>query len=649
KSYPNTTLEWTTRPGEEPNTIVLVFQIKEGERLPVKKIVFTGNKVIHDKALRKVMETKESFWFIFKRQYDEAAAKEDLRRIEELAYADIGYLDAKAAIASVSEEDNGLTITFQIEEGEPYVVGDISLSGNSIFSDEELLSRLQLRPGDLFSAGTMYRNVNTDMMNLYRGQGYLDVSIPYRLLPDRENHIVNVAMQVEESSRKFLGKVEIQGGVTLEDGTWVPTQEGEFRTKDFVIEREIELEEGEPIDWTKVIESDRNLVNLNYFKSRGIPIPGQTNLIPGFQRDPIASDPSTENLILRLEEKETGALSFGVGVSTSYGPSIFSTLSERNMFGYGVQGSITGELGEVRNRLALNIFEPHLLNSDYSLDWDIYYIDQEGYGGRRFEEQRIGTKFTFGKELTDELTLLFGTKAEITDLKADEGHSYSLDPATIPEVYNLGENTTTSLLIGYIYDTRDFKIDPRNGIYSRSTFEAAGLTDNEFVKLENLLNYYRPFPFYDKMVLAFSGEFDLAHAYGDPGFIPLQERFFAGGSNSIRGFDDGGIGDSAYIRYLGRPGGYRSYLGGEAAFIGNVEVRYPITEIFQVVSFLDMGTVWPEIGDIDPSEFRFSTGMGMRIRIPGINAMIRFDFGVPIRKYSDDDTEFFHFSFGQSF
>ncbi len=648
KSFPNTKITWQTRPGEEANTVVLVFTLEEGTRLPVKKIFFEGNHVIHDKALKKVIQTKESFWFIIKRQYDDEVVKEDLVRIRELGYADIGYLDAKVEIASVSEENEGLTLTFRIDEGQPYTVGNVSISGNTIFSDQELLSRLTLRPGDLFSSGTMYRNITIDMLNIYKGQGYLDTEIDYDLIRDPDNLVVDIALAVQESPRKHLGKVEIQGVVTLEDGSVIPTQEGEFRTKKFVIERELELKEGEPLDWTKVIESDRNLVNLNFFKSRGIPVPGQTNLIPGFRRYRTADD-QVENLVLELEEKETGMLTFGGGISTAFGPSVFATLTERNLFGYGVRGSITGEIGEVRNRLALNLFEPHLFNSDYSADWDIYYIDQEGYGGRRFDEQRVGSTVTFGKELTDELSLLFGLKGEVTDLSADISHRYALDPATIPDEFNLGKNTTTSLLFGYFYDTRDFKIDPRNGIYSRSTIELAGLTDNEFVKWKNLVNYFTPMPFFETLTLALSGELNLGYAYGDPGFIPLQERYFAGGANSIRGFDEGGIGYSRNIKFLNYPGGYRTYLGGESSFIGNVELRYPLTEIFQVVSFLDMGSVYREIGDFDPSEFRFSTGAGIRVKIPGLNAMIRFDLAVPIRKFDEDDTEFFHFSFGQSF
>ncbi len=340
-------------------------------------------------------------------------------------------------------------------------------------------------------------------------------------------------------------------------------------------------------------------------------------------------------------------LTFGGGLSTAYGPSVFVTLTERNILGYGIRGSITGEIGELRNRLALDIYEPHLFNTDYSADWDIYYIDQEGYGGRRFDEQRTGSSLTIGKELSDELSLLVGAKGEITNLNPDVGERYDLDPASIPREFNLGENTTTSLSFGYYYDGRDFKVDPREGIYSRSMIEIAGVTDNEFIKWKNTFNYF--LPVFDRFIFALSSELNMAYAYGDPGFIPLQERFFAGGANSIRGFDEGGIGPSAILRYKNVDGGYRTYLGGEAVYVGNLELRYPITQMFQAVSFVDMGSVWPEIGDIDPSDFRYSAGAGIRVRIPGLNAMIRFDLAFPLRKLSGDDTEFFHFSFGQSF
>ncbi|HOJ58663.1 MAG TPA: outer membrane protein assembly factor BamA [bacterium] len=645
KSFPNTEITWRTEPAKEPSTVYLIFQVKEGERLPVKEIVFEGNTVISTKALRKRIQTKESFWFLVKHQYDEAMAERDLALIE-LAYRDIGYLDAKATQGPVETVDGGLRVTFRVEEGKPYTVGNITLEGNTIFSQEELRKKISFQPGALFSYSALQMD-RLAMVNLYREQGYLDTTIPFQLNPDKENLVVDIHFQVNESTRKYLGKVEIQGVVTLADGTVIPTEEGEFRTKDFVIRREIELKEGDPLDWTQVIESDRNLVNLDYFKTKGLPQPGQTNLVPGFIRQPLISDPNIENLLLQLEEKQTGALTFGGGVSTAFGPSVFATLSERNLFGYGVRGSITGELGEYRNRAVLNLYEPHLFNSDYSGDLDVYYIDQDGYGGRRFDEQRIGSGLTIGKKLDKELTLLLGLRGEQTDISPDVGKHVVLDETTLPEVFQLGENTTTSVSMGYIYDTRDFRLDPTTGIYNRSTLEVAGLTDNEFIKWRNLVNYFMPV--YDRLVLALSGQMDLAHAYGDPGFLPLQERFFVGGSNSIRGFDEGGIGEYADIRYLSPVGGFRTYLGGEADFVGNIELRYPITEIFQAVTFLDMGANWPEIGDMDLSDFRFSTGAGLRVRIPGLNALLRVDFAVPLRYFDEDDTQYFHFSFGQSF
>ncbi len=565
-----------------------------------------------------------------------------------MAYWDIGYLDAKATKGPIEEIKGGLKINFMVEEGELYKTGNITVEGNTIFSSEELLAQMSLKPGDPFSAGQLTAD-ELEMINMYRAQGYLDTRIPpieEQFIKDQKNHIVDIHIPIKESSRKYLGKVEIQGVVILDDGTIVPTQEGEFKTKDFVIRREIELEEGEPLDWTKVVESDRNLVNLNFFKSRGLPVPGQTNLVPGFERRR-TNDPNVENLLLRLEETQTGMLTFGGGFSTTFGPSVFATLSERNLFGYGVRGSITGELGKYRNRLLLNIFDPHIFNSDYSLDWDIYYIDREGYGGRTFDEERIGSSVTLGDEITDELTLLYGLKGELTDLSPESGNRYSLNRDTIPDVFNLGQNTTTSVLFGAVHDTRDFKIDPTSGHYDRATIELAGLTDNEFVKFQSESNYYHRL--YKRLVLALSAELDLAHAYGDPGYIPLQERFFIGGARTVRGFDEGGIGPFADIRYENYPGGFRTYLGGEAAFVGNAELRYPFTEIFQGVVFFDMGTNWPEIKDIDPSEFRYSTGLGLRVRIPGLNALLRLDFPVPLREFPEDDTQFLHFSFGQTF
>lgn len=648
QSFPNTEITWRAEDGSEPNTKVLVFTITEGEKRPVKEIVFEGNTVLGDKTLKKRMQTKESWWFIIKHEFNESVASDDALRIER-TYWDYGYLDAGAELVGAEPMDGGLRVKYKITEGQPYTLGGINVTGNTIFSDEELLSKFTSKPGDTFDAAKIQQD-EIEMLNLYRAQGYLDVSapvLPDQVVKDEANHVATINMTIREAPRKYLGKVDIQGVITMDDGTVVPTQEGEFKTKDFVITRELELTEGEPLDWTAVLESDRNLVNTGFFKTVPYRQAGQLNLAPGFKREK-TNDPNVENLLLQLEEEQTGSLSFGGGVSTTYGPSLFASVGERNLFGYGVKGTITGEYGQFRRRAVLNIFEPYLLGSDISADWDIYWIDTQGFGGRTFDENRVGTSVLFSKDLTDEWELLFGFKIEDTDLSPESGSQFDLDPLTIPHQFNLGKNMTTSITVGFQYDTRDFRMDPTDGIYARSTLELAGLTDNEFIKNRNEFNYY--YELFDRMVLATSTELQLAYAYGSPGYVPMQERYFVGGSRTVRGFREGGIGESARLWYKDPVlGSFHSYLGGEASHVTNAEMRYSFSEVVQGVVFMDVGAVWPEIGDINPVDYRVSTGLGLRIKIPFANAIIRFDFPFVIRKMDEDETELFHFSFGQTF
>lgn len=649
QSYPNTHIDWRYDDGAEPNTKMLVLMIKEGKRLPVKEVIFQGNTVLTETQLQKRIQTKESWWFIIKHHYNEETAKNDLRFLE-YAYWEVGYLDAKATVLPVEEIEDGLRVTFVIEEGKPYTIGGISIDGNLVYTTEEILSRFAIKPGDLFTYSRVQQS-EQQLINLYWEQGYLDVSIPRienQWTKDPENLIADLHIRITEGRRKYLGKVEIQGVVTIDQDIVIPTKEGEFRTKEHVIRREFRMEEGEPLDWTKVVETDRELVNTGLFKSRPFGSRDNTNLLPGFEREK-TSDETVENLVLKIEEEDTGLLSFGGGYSTTFGPSVFASYTEKNIFGYGIRGTLTGEIGEFRNRAVLSLFDPHIFNSDYSVDWSIYYIDTESFGGRRFDEQRIGTSITVGDEITDDISLLYGIKVEEADLQPASYGRGALDPASIPPVFNLGTNITTSLLFGFVYDTRDFEQDPTDGVYSRTTVEIAGLTDNEFLKFSTENNFY--WELMDTFVLALSTDLDLAHAYGSPGFLPLQERYFVGGARSIRGFDEGSIGESAFIRYRDPAlRGFRTFLGGEAAFVGSTEVRYPFSEILQGVVFMDFGTVWPEIGDINPADFRVSTGAGIRVRIPGFNnALLRLDFGFPIIDEPTDETEFFHFGFSQAF
>ncbi len=651
RSFPRTTITAEQEPQATPFESVIVFQIKEGRQLPLRRLDIVGNSEYSDREIRKRMKTKKSWWF-FKRDYVEATMKQDLEIIRDM-YLDRGYLDVEVTQEGPYEEGKGLGVTVNIAEGPRYSVGEIAVEGNEIFTDQEILNDFQLTEGDFYSEGTTQKSL-LDILNMYRAQGNYFTRVRKNLDPQKEEgYVTDVDIIIREAERLRLGTIEVQGVTRMEGtGELIILEDDEFVTKDYVIKREIKLDSGDVLDWSKILEADRRLVNLNFFESRPYPRPGLLNLDPGFSEPfPRADDPTIADLLLQLEEVRTGLITFGGSYNTTFGPGAFIEYSKRNLFGRGQEIRTLLEFGGLRNRFSVQFLEPYLLGSEYSLDTEAYYYDIDSYGGREFTEERYGLQTTLSHPLWEHSRYFIGTRAEEADIEIfDEERT---DVVSAPEIYDSGKNTTTSLTFGLSRDTRDFRANPTSGTFSRASLEVAGLADNEFAKLIAETNWYRSLT--EKLVLALSGETRLAEPFGGDDYLPLQERFWIGGANTVRGFENGTLStrDTVTRRYfyptLGLVERSREvWLGSEAALIGKAELRYPFFEMLQGVAFIDTGAGYSEIGDIDPSELRFSTGLGVRVNLP-IGAMIRLDFAVPIKSEDQDEEENFHFSFGQSF
>jgi outer membrane protein insertion porin family len=649
KAFPRTTIQAELEEQETPFETVAVFRIQEGKKLPLIRLSIEGNQEYSDRQIRKRMQTKPS-WFFLRRDYTESIMKRDLEVIQYL-YLDRGYLDVQVTQGGPVEEKDGLAVTVRINEGPRYRFGKAGVEGNEIFTTEEILGQITLKNGDFYSEGTIRQDL-FKILNLYRNQGYYNTRIQKTFQKREGEPVVDVTINIGEADRLHLGEIQIQGVTVMEDGSVVELKKDEFITKDYVIRREIDLKPGDVLDWSKVMEADRKLVNLRFFKAREFPVPNQMNLQPGFSEPLIRpDDPTVADLILQLEEIQTGSIMFGGSYNTTFGPGAFVEFRKRNLFGRGQEFYSTVEFGGIRDRFVVGFNEPYLLGSEYALNTEFYYYDIDSYGGREFEEERFGNQTTFSHPLFDYSRYYFGFQVEQSDMSVFDDRLTEVVQA--PDIYDSDENVTTSLLLGLSRDTRDFTANPTSGTFNQVSLELAGLADNEFAKMIGETNYYHTLT--GKLVLMLSGEVRLAEPFGSTDYLPLQERFWIGGANTVRGFEEGTLTerDTVVRRRFYPPYGIYEYskevwLGSEAALIGRAELRYPFFDMLQGVFFLDSGAGYTEIGDIDLGELRFSTGVGIRVNLP-IGAMVRLDYAIPISKEDDDEEENLHFSFGQSF
>ncbi len=638
---------------ETEDTVVLHFNIQEGKKQVIRGTRFDGNTVFTDKEILKKarLRTKRAWVPFFPKKYDQLLVDEDLVRLRRF-YEDAGYyrVIVRQGESELVKEGKGVVVHFTIIEGPPYDFGETRLMGNRIFADTELKQERYCLPGARFSRTELERDALA-IGDWYRGQGYLYTRVEPLLAPrDNEEtgeYKIDLTWEIAESPRYRLRQVRPEGVVELTDGA---VEEVPLKTKDFVILREIELDPGDVLDWGKVRRSDRNLLNLGYFKRELDAFPARLKF--GFQPEPVEGSDDLLDLALRLEEEPTGLVTFGAGYSTTYGPSVYGSVQERNLLGRGWRGTLSGSFGTRRQSVNLNFTEPHLFNSDYLLSMDFYRLFREAFGGREFDETRTGGSLRVGREIVEDLRASIRYKFE--EIKIEDIDVTGLQDTIRPDPYVEGTSTTSSFELALTHDTRDYILFPSQGHRYAASLELAGLGgDNEFWKIMGNASWYQRLV--GKLVFAYDLETGLAQGFGETDLLPLHERFFAGGANSVRGFEEGGLGPRGIYAVTRRLNSGQVYsnvddvvIGGELELVGRAELRYPFTEQLQGVVFADAGGVWEELSDLNLSELRLSTGVGLLVNLP-IGAAIRLDLAVPLKKESEDETQYFHFGFNQSF
>lgn len=333
------------------NSINLNFTIEEGKQTIISEIRFSGNTVMADKTLKKDLGLKEPR-FLSKSTFSEAALASDILTIKNF-YMERGYIDAdvesvlREIDADSDPEKNLLSLTFVINEGDQYTYGGTTLSGNSLFSDEELLSVIRVKEGDVMDL-TRYNTGYQSLMDMYFENGYTSNSINKRELRDEERRVVAYEITIVERERSHVENIFIRGNT---------------KTKDHVVTRELQLETGDIFSKSKMVNSIRNLYNLRYFSVV----------------EPEVVQGSEENLIdvvLNLEEQSTASIQFGVTFSgmaaeDSFPLSVFLQWEDKNFRGNGQTLSANLTLSPDTQNLTLGFTENWFLGSPLSVSFDL--------------------------------------------------------------------------------------------------------------------------------------------------------------------------------------------------------------------------------------------------------------------------------------
>jgi outer membrane protein insertion porin family len=605
------------------NRVDLVFKIEEGPVAKIEKIVFIGNKAFSTNALQSELSSKESRWYMFlssSDQFNPSRIEYD-RELLTRFYQSRGYADFKiiSVVTNVSLKKEDFYITYTLDEGKKYSFGEVRLSSR-LKSDSLDLKELEeviiTKTSSTYDIRKVEKSID-NMIKKINDQGFAFVDIYPEISLDESKSLVNIKYNIGESRRVYIGKINIKGNV---------------RTSDKVIRREFRLSEGDPYNSTKIQRSDKNINNLNFFE------PTSINTARTDESDRVDLD-------VKVQEKSTASLTFAGGYSTNDGPVGKVGFNETNLFGNGQNLDLAFARSDNRLDLDLGFTEPYLFGKPISGGFDLFSHETSSNSSqnRNFQQRTNGGALRSGYSITENLRHNVHYRFSVTDISniSSSAASWVKDQE--------GRNTNSIVGQGFTYDRRNNAHSPTEGYLLGATQDFSGVGGNTyFIRHTGKARYYYPV-INDDVILIFAGEAGNIKGLRDQD-IKIGNKFFLGGSGSVRGFDFNGVGPRT--KDTGEP------VGGTTFYSGTVELKFPLgfgkeLGIFGA-TFVDAGSLFGADVPIDQEDniwdskkIRSSCGVGVGLITP--MGPIRVNYTAPISKTSFDETKMFDIEFKTTF
>ncbi|MCK5284436.1 MAG: outer membrane protein assembly factor BamA [Alphaproteobacteria bacterium] len=598
----------------EQNRVNLIFEIVEGDITKVQSIRFIGNTHFDDSSLRSEISTKETVWYRFitaDDRYDPDRLSYDQEMLRRF-YLKEGYADFRliSAVAELSNDRDSFFITFTIDEGERYKFADLKINSQLRNFDSSVLDEhIIVSTGEWYDSN-LVQEISDRLTDALGDLQYAFVSVRPDIKRNREEQTIDISFQINETPRVFVERIDVNGNV---------------RTLDKVIRREMLLVEGDPFNKSKLARSEQRVRNLNFFENITMSVkPGST--------------PDRTVVDIEVSEKSTGELSIGAGFSTNDGPLADFRIRERNLLGKGQDMLLSATIAGERTEFDFAFTEPHFLDRDVSAGVDLFHITRDLQDESSFNQRRTGGAFRVGFPLSErwrDTVRLRLERNDITDVDSNASR-FIRDQE--------GQRDTAAISQRLTYDNRNSSLFPTEGLLYWLDTEFAGLGgDAEYLSGKTGVSYF--YSIVDNWVLNLLGEVGAIGSYSDED-VAINERFFLGGS-TLRGFEQAGLGPRDIVT--------DDSLGGNYFYRGSAEVTFPVflPEELGVKghAFSDFGTLWEldskGINVEDDGTIRASAGVGLSWRSPF--GPIRLDWAVPFAKEDFDEEEVFRFNFGTRF
>ncbi len=600
-------IEEETNTGKHETIRALRFVINEGPCSIVNSIEITGNRAFDYEKLEKQMLIRLP-GFLEKGSFVPETFEQDLNAVKSL-YIREGYMDTKVREELTwSEDKSNVSINLEIEEGPQTLVSSMKITGITVVSQEEAHEAIQMKKGKPFRK-YMIRSDENALSALVSEKGHPHVKVKGDVSISRDRSKADVVYTVDEGQYVVMRHVYYKGNL---------------RTKDKILQNELEIEPGAPFSLVDMVKEQRNIRNLDIFNS------------VQFKTVGLKEKEEEVNLFVEIEEKKPYFIEAGGGYETEKGLFVNARAGDHNIFGANKDGWLEGEVSQIGYRGELGIREPRILGSRISAAFGLFSERREGFN-QDFGTVTYGSSLSFTRKWFQRLTTGLSFRFEERDqfsrgLSEEKRYLSDYDP----DEFKPRTIFVTSPAISY--DTRDSFVRPKRGTLSSFSLDISnGLSSplDDFLRYRiDLRLYVSPL---SQLTFAFLGRAGHITPFGETERVPDDQLFFLGGTSDVRGFDEN----------LLRFDINNDPVGGSTAVVGSIEARIDLGNNFELTAFYDTGSVTDTSNEIGSDQLRSSVGGGLRYITP-IGA-IGFLYGVKLDRKEGESPGRLHFSLGYTF
>ena len=613
----------------ERNRVSINFAIDEGDASKIRQINIVGSQAFKEKDLLALFQLQTPNWISWYTKNDQYSKQKLAADLESLRsyYLNRGYLEfnVESTQVSISPDKKDIYITVTVSEGERYLVSSVKIAGELILPEEEFRKTMKVKPGDVFSRESLNESTKAISEKL-SARGYAFANVNAAPEVDKEKRQVAFTVFVDPGKRTYVRRINITGN---------------SKTRDEVIRQEVRQMEGGWYDDERVKLSKERIDKTNYFGEVNVetpPVPGTTDQV---------------DVNFNVTEKSTGNISLGAGYSQAENVMLSGSISQSNIFGSGKLVAVQVATGSINRAIGFSYTNPYFTVDGVSQGFDIYHrkVTPESLG-YVYNTTSTGGGIRFGLPIGEKQSINFGvaidqTKVEIDRADPDTPLQYMKFSDQFCNSENSCDNTSLPMTAAWISDGKDSVILPTRGTYQRASVEVSPGGDLKYYKASYQLQTF--FSVTRGMVLMLNGE--LGYGKGMSGQeLPFYKNFYAGGVNSVRGYDTASLGP-----YELNASGDVVRLGGTRRAVFNAELSMPAPGFGNDKSvrfgpFFDAGQVYADSvsgNEIEGGPVRMSAGIAATWVSPF--GPLKFSVAQPLNKQENDSIQRFQFQMGQTF